>query len=184
MLCLALFFTSCGDDYIPKPRAFYRINYPEHQYRPYVENCPFQFEYPTYTDLIPDMKGDQQLCWMNVHYSNFNANLHLSYKPIFTQEDLIFLLKDSYTFVDKHNVKAEQISEQYVGNGKDAHGLLFSIGGNTASSVQFFLTDSTQNFIRGSLYFNCQPNKDSLAPVIDFIKKDVEHLIETFEWRR
>jgi gliding motility-associated lipoprotein GldD len=62
------------------------------------------------------------------------------------------------------------------------YGILYDIKGDAASNTQFFLTDSTHNFIRGALYFEVHPNKDSLAPVLEFINKDLVHLIETFEW--
>jgi gliding motility-associated lipoprotein GldD len=62
--------------------------------------------------------------------------------------------------------------------------VLFEIKGNAATPYQFFATDSTTHFLRGSLYFNVYPNKDSLAPVVDFVKKDIFRLIETLEWKK
>jgi gliding motility-associated lipoprotein GldD len=61
--------------------------------------------------------------------------------------------------------------------------MLFDIKGDAASPLQFLATDSARHFLRGSLYFYARPNRDSLAPVIDYIKTDVVHLIETLEWR-
>ncbi|HEY1061271.1 MAG TPA: gliding motility lipoprotein GldD, partial [Daejeonella sp.] len=63
------------------------------------------------------------------------------------------------------------------------YGIYYSIDGNTASSVQFFLTDSTKNYLRGALYFNEQPRLDSIQPVLDFVKKDIDQMIKTFKWR-
>ena len=62
------------------------------------------------------------------------------------------------------------------------YGLIFDIKGDAASEYQFHLTDSTSHFLRGSLYFNTAPNQDSIQPVLDFIKQDIAHLLETFEW--
>lgn len=179
---MATFLGSCGNDYVPKPRAYYRIEFPEKGYQAYDEGCPYTFEYPTYGQIEPDMDGDEKYCWINVNYQPFNADLHISYKPIVAPGDFQHLITDAYTFVEKHNLQAEAITERRVSNGKDAHGLMFKIGGNTASNLQFFLTDSTKHFFRASLYFNAVPNKDSLAPVVDFISQDVAHMIKTFEW--
>lgn len=179
---LTVLFVSCGNDYVPKPRAYNRIEFPEKAYQRYDNGCPYTFEYPTYGQIVADRKGDEKYCWVNVNYKPFNANLHISYKPIVRPGDFQHLLTDAYTFVEKHNSRAEAITEERVSNGKDAHGLIFRIGGNTASNVQFFLTDSSEHFFRASLYFNAAPNKDSLAPIVDFIGQDIEHLIKTFEW--
>ena len=59
--------------------------------------------------------------------------------------------------------------------------MLYKLEGNTASAIQFVLTDSTQYFFRGALYFNAAPNKDSIAPVLQFIEKDIIQLMETFK---
>lgn len=183
LVVLLLGLTACEQDYVPKPRAFYRIEFPEKGYKQLKNDCPYTFEYPNYAEVVPDMKGDEQFCWLNINYKPFNANLHISYKPIIEEDDIQFLINDAYTFVEKHNIKAERITEERIENQQyDAGGLLFRIGGNTASNLQFFLTDTTRNFLRASLYFNCEPNKDSLAPVVEFIEKDIEHLFKTFEW--
>jgi gliding motility-associated lipoprotein GldD len=183
-LALLLFgLTACEPDYVPKPRAYYRIDFPEKSYQQLENDCPYTFEYPEYAEVAPDMKGDEKFCWLNINYKPFNASLHLSYKPIIEEDDIQFLINDAYTFVEKHNIKAEKITEERIENQTyDAGGLLFKIGGNTASNLQFFLTDTTQHFLRASLYFNCEPNKDSLAPVVAFIEKDIEHMLKTFEW--
>lgn len=179
----ALLLQACSTNYVPKPRAYYRIQFPEKEYQTYDADCPYAFEYPTYAEIKPDMLGDEAFCWVNVEYKPFNASLHLSYKPIVEEGDFQHLITDAYTFVEKHNIKAERITEERVENQLfDASGLLFRIGGNTASNLQFFLTDSTQHFVRASLYFNCEPNKDSLAPVIKFIGEDIERMISTFHW--
>jgi len=96
---------------------------------------------------------------------------------------------DAYTeecrkFVVEHEVKASAINEQQVANKKDKiYGTIYDIEGNAASNMQFYLTDSTRNFVRGALYFYAVPNKDSLEPVVNFVKQDINHLIQTFRWK-
>jgi gliding motility-associated lipoprotein GldD len=92
-------------------------------------------------------------------------------------------VEDSRSLVYKHTIKADAIDESPVIRPEEnVYGIIYDLRGNTASSLQFFLTDSIQNFIRGSLYFNTTPNSDSLAPVVGFIRKDIMHMIESFEW--
>lgn len=129
------------------------------------------------------MEGDSQYCWMNIHYPRLNANVHLSYKPIIQKGDFQHLISDAYTFVQKHNIKAEGITEEFIDNGHGAYGLYYQIGGNTASSLQFFLTDSNEHFLRGSLYFLAEPNKDSLAPLVNYIDKDLREFMQSFRWK-
>jgi len=57
-------------------------------------------------------------------------------------------------------------------------------GADAASTYQFYLTDSTSNFLRGALYFDLVPNNDSLSPVIDFLKADIEQMITSFRWKK
>ncbi len=87
--------------------------------------------------------------------------------------------------VTKHIPKADAINTyQVMDTARKVYGLIYRLeGSGTASPYQFFLTDSTKNFMRGSLYFNTVPNNDSLEPVINFITKDIDHLIDTFHWK-
>jgi gliding motility-associated lipoprotein GldD len=60
---------------------------------------------------------------------------------------------------------------------------MFDIEGNTATNLNFYITDSMQHFLRGALYFNSQASADSTAPVFERMRKDVGHLIQTFRWK-
>lgn len=179
---LVISISSCKQDYTPKPRGYFRIDMPEKNYKSTPDKLPYFFEYPTYTYLQQNRKAEEELYWINIVYPQFKAKIHLSYKTV--SNNLPKLLEDSRGFVYKHTIKADAISElPYINPEKKVYGLLYDIQGDAASNLQFILTDSTKNFLRGSLYFNVPPNKDSLAPVINFIQADIEHLIETFEWK-
>ena len=159
-----------------------RIDFPDKEYQVYSEECPYQFQYPVYGVIEKDNSRLSEDCWINIVFAEYNGKIHITYKPV--NDNLATYLEDSRTFVYKHTIKAEAIDEHlYVFTDKKVYGILYDIKGNTASSVQFFLTDSTKHFLRGSLYFNVEPNKDSLAPVINFFREDIIHLIETFEWK-
>ncbi|PKP10372.1 MAG: gliding motility lipoprotein GldD [Bacteroidetes bacterium HGW-Bacteroidetes-4] len=181
LISLFLLSVSCNSDYTPKPRGYFRIDLPEREYKQTPEKLPYAFEYPVYSVLVNYRQTQPELYWINLVFPKFNATLHLSYKTI--DNNLEEYLNDSRNFVYKHTVKADAISETpYLNAEKKVYGILYDIKGDAASNTQFFLTDSTHNFIRGALYFEVYPNKDSLAPVLDFINKDLVHLIETFEW--
>ncbi|MGZ4035203.1 MAG: gliding motility lipoprotein GldD, partial [Bacteroidia bacterium] len=125
---------------------------------------------------------DERTAWLNLNFPSLNGAINFTYKSV--DGDLEANLKETYDYVNKHQIKASGIQEKLVSNdsGK-VYGLIYEIGGNAASSIQFFLTDSTKNFIRGALYFNAVPNTDSISPVVDYVRKDIYHLIETFKWK-
>ena len=183
LLAICFFLFGCGSDYVPKPRGLFRIDLPEKQYTEYSSDCPFSFEYPTYARVSPHTGPNTMTCWMNIDYPEFRGRLHLSYFAI--NNNIEKYLEDSRSLAYKHTVKAEAIDEKlFIRDVARVYGLLYEIEGvSTASSVQFFLTDSTTHFLRGALYFNVAPRNDSLAPVINFIKEDIYHFIETFQWR-
>jgi gliding motility-associated lipoprotein GldD len=178
ILFFSLIMLSCGS-YIPKPKGYPRFDLPEKKYCIYDVLCPFRFEYPTYGTMIP-VEG--QDCWYNLSFPQYKATIYLSYQPI--NDNLAELLDDAHVFAYRHDVKANAIEPQFIPTkSEDITGLLFDIEGNTASSVQFFVTDSINHFLRGSLYFYSTPNRDSLAPLIDFFKDDIIHLVETVEFK-
>lgn len=185
---LLLFFTtsfilllSCHRSYTPKPRGFFRIDFPERKYQVYQSNCPYSFEYPVYARVVPDKELNSEPCWINIEFPDYNGKIHISYKPI--HGNLNLLLEDSYALAYKHTVKADAIEEHLISKPREkVYGILYDIEGNAASSVQFVLTDSTEHFLRGALYFRTTINKDSLAPVIKFFREDILHFIDTFKW--
>lgn len=186
LLVVLFLLASCGseeDDTIaPKPRSYFRLDFPEKKYMPYDSICPFIFEFPVYSKIEPDNHPSAEPCWLNLNFSTFNGTLHLSYKPV--KGNIKEYLDDAYTLASKHQIKAAGIEEQLIAKDSNkVYGLIYNIEGNAASSLQFFLTDSTNHFIRGALYFNAAPNTDSIAPVVNFLKEDIYHLIGTFKWK-
>ena len=178
-----IFFISCESDYSPKPRGYFRIDLPEKEYRLFDTAFPYSFEYPVYANIVPDARNGVEPYWINIDFPRFNGRVYLSYKVI--NDNLIEYLEDSRTFVMKLIPKASSIQDSLILRRADkVFGLIYEIDGiNAASPIQFFVTDSTSHFLRGALYFNHAPNNDSMAPVIDFIRKDIHHLVETLEWK-
>lgn len=180
-----LLFNACDDEdeiYSPKPRGYFRIDFPEKKYKLYDSICPYTFEIPEYTRMVNDKHMGAEPCWLNLEFPKFNATLNLTYKAV--NNNIQSYLQDSHDFANRHQVKATGLDEVVIiKDSTKVYGLLFNIEGNTASSLQFYLTDSTHHFLRGALYFNTIPNIDSLRIVIEYIKKDVLHLINTTRWK-
>jgi gliding motility-associated lipoprotein GldD len=185
LIIIAVFFSalSCTEVYTPKPRAYFRIEFPQKEYVKFGGQAPYSFEIPAYSFMAKDSSKMAEPFWFNLTFPDMKAKIHLSYKVI--NKDLSKYIEDSRTLAYKHTIKADAISEQlFIDKKNKIYGILYEIKGNAASPFQFFATDSAKHFIRGSLYFNVYPNKDSLGPVFDFIKPDIIHLIETFRWEK
>lgn len=173
---------ACGGDYTPKPKAYFRIAFPEKEYQTYDSVCPYSFEYPVYSEFARSKTNEY--CWQDIVFKRYNARVYLSYKLVSETDSLNKYIEDSHTLAYKHSIKADAISEQvFINPENHAYGVLYRIKGNAATPIQFHITDSANNFLRASLYFNNVPNKDSLAPVIDFLEKDIVHLMETLKWK-
>ena len=184
-LVLLTIFSACKENYSAKPRAYFRIDLPEREYVTLEGDYPYRFDIPAYA-RIESYKGaladsDTTRYWINIGFPQFRCRIHITYKQVLN--NLPKLIEDAHTFAFKHSIKADAINQKEFSN-TDSHvyGILFDIKGNTASSVQFYLTDSTRHFLRGALYFDNEPNKDSIAPVNDFLRQDIERLIETLTW--
>jgi len=184
-LILLILCSSCGSDYAPKPHGFFRIKLPEKKYQAYHDSgCPFRFSFPVYAKIEKDKSPNAQPCWFDLVFPSFNARLHLSYYRITSPHIFNELVEDAHTFAFKHTVKASAIDEAVINLRKsNMHGVLYAIAGNTASSTQFYLTDSTKHYLRGALYFYEKPRMDSIQPVLDFINQDIRYMIKTAKWK-
>lgn len=187
ILSLSLF--SCNSDYsVGKKKGYYRISFPEKKYQLFDQpGYPYTFEYPVYANVIrdttffEDKAGDW---WINIDIPRFEGRIHISYKPVNTENSFDSLVSDGFKMAFKQHVDVSTgINDSLIQTPNGVEGIYFSLGGNTATANQFFLTDSTRHFLRGALYFNAAPNADSLGIVNDFLKQDLKHLINTLRWR-
>lgn len=169
----------------PKPKGYFRINFPKKQYQNFNSDCAYTFSYPTYAQLVDDRDENARSCWKNLNFTQFNGILHLTYYDVFSAQTYNEMTENARSLAMKHTIKADAIDQKIINYpDKKVYGVYYAIEGNTASSVQFFLTDSTSRYLRGALYFNERPQYDSIQPVIKFIKQDIDKLIETFEWKK
>ena len=184
-LALALMLiASCKEDYVPKPRGYFRISFlPKSYHRLDSAGLPYRFDIPDYSKVVPDPDRLAEPYWVNLKIPAHKAEVNISYKKV--ENNLAQLTEDSRKLAYKHSIKADAINERiFVNPQKKVYGTIYQIEGNAASPLQFYLTDSTRNFLRGALYIREVPNIDSLRPVIDYLTPDVIRLIESTEWKR
>jgi gliding motility-associated lipoprotein GldD len=181
VIALVVLISSCENSYVPKPRGFQRIEMPKQEYQHYKADCGFEMEIPTYAVMDLDRHPTAEKCWYNVLYPPFDATLHLSYKPYHNLTELVKLTEDARTLVYKHTIKADEIYETQINNAY-LSGMLYELSGSTATNFQFYVIDSTGNFMRGALYFNGKTNIDSIAPSLSFLKSEVLHSLESLRW--
>ena len=172
-----LLMFACSSNYTPKPRAYVKINLPIKEYLLFdSDEFQLNFRYPKYSDIQVAKKSN----FINVNFKSFSGILHLTYVKL--NNNLYEHIEDARSLAYKHNVQANSISEQvYIDSENKVFGMLYDYSGMTATSTQFYLTDSISHFLRGSFYFDTEIN-DSIAPVNIFIKEDVRFLVESVRW--
>lgn len=176
---------SCGtESYLPKPKGYNRIDLPAHQYQPLPDTFPYFFEYSAYARVLKDTGWISERYWIDLYYPNLDANIQITYKPIKGSEQLnMEYLADAYKLTAKHNVKAYSIEETILELPNGNFASLSTLEGQVPSQIQFHVTDSTQHFLRGALYFKTSTQNDSLAPVIQYAKEDILYLLQTLRWK-
>lgn len=187
LLLIVASLSSCKNKPVNKPKGYFKIDFPKHQYQTFNnDGYPYTFEYPVYANVVKDSsffgEATENPWWINIDFPNFNGKVYVSYKEI-GKNRLDTLLKHSFKLSDAHNSKASFKEDSLIATPNSAYGLFFKLGGNVATSNQFFITDSTKHFLRGALYFDATPNEDSLKVVNDFILTDLKHMINTIKWK-
>lgn len=173
-------FISCKDEVLPKPKAFLDLEFPTAEYVETNLDCPYSFEYNA-TARIVKSKGAVP-CWINLNYPKLNASVFITYQKV--DKNLDSLLMDSQKLPLQHTIKADFIEgDVYVNPEHKSYGMFYEIDGNAASQAQFYITDSVNHFMTGSLYFNQKPNFDSIMPAASYIKSDIKRLMESLKWQ-
>jgi len=184
-----LLCTSCEEVvYTPKPRGYPKINFPKKGMTTFdADYCAFTFQYPSYAQITKDTVSAQQLlehpCWFDLYFPEFDGKLHCSYIEVGKDKAFDEIREDAFDLANWHTKKADYIDESRILNEQGAFGILYELEGPVASPFQYFLTDADQkHFFRASLYFNSEVKPDSIAPVYEFLRKDLDKMIQTFEW--
>jgi gliding motility-associated lipoprotein GldD len=183
---LLIIGVSCGNEPTPKPRAFLRLDYPEPDYVKVASDLPFTFERNKQANEVSDIQiaRDEKSIGVNITYPLIKGTIYLTYKKINAQ-NLEAHLIDAQNITQKHTLKADAIIEQpYIDKVNKVYGMFYEVGGNAASQSQFYVTDSINHFVTGSLYFYAKPNYDSILPAAHYLKRDIKHLMETIKWKK
>lgn len=200
-----IWIVSCNSDYTPRPRGYFDIQFPPHEYHLFNEpGYPYQFELPLYSRVAKDSSffdaNPDNPYWINIDFPRFNAKIYLSYKTIggvsvykekteagykdsLVKNTFENLREEAYKITYKHTSKASSIEDSLFRTRGGIEGVFFTVGGNAATGKQFFVTDTTKHFLRGALYFNETPNADSLGIVYKFLEQDMNHLLNTLQWK-
>lgn len=182
-LLVSLLLFSCNKTYTPRPVGYNRIPLPAAEYQASPDTLPYTFEYSKHALLLDDTSAFNERYWVQIYYPELKATVHVTYKKLNHDQKLLReFMNDAYTLTAKHQVKAHAIDEAIVTTPSGKTAIIAELEGEVPSQFQFTVTDSTTNFLRGALYFNTQVQNDSLAPAIDFMKKEIMQFINTLEW--
>ena len=180
---LAMVPAGCDREYLPKPLGYNRLELPAHEYQPLPDTLPYTFEYSQHSKLLRDTSTIRDRYWVEIYYPVMKSTIHITYKALGGSKKLLReYLDDSYTLTAKHQIKAYAINEVVTRTPLGKTAVIAELEGEVPSQFQFTVTDSTENFLRGALYFNTKVQNDSLAPAIEYMKQDLMHLVNTIEW--
>ena len=194
LLILLVLLNSCGStnssekeesaDDLPRPKGYNRIVLPRPIYHSLAPGHPFTFEVSNYAKVLRDSVSWAEPHWLYVYYPRWNAFIQLTYKPLAgDKRKLKGLINDAYQLASKHQGKASGIQDYIMTTRSGRKATLIELDGEVATSFQFFTTDSTKHYLRGAVYVNTATANDSLAPIIQFLKNDAIHLIQTLQWQ-
>ena len=172
---------SCNEESIyPKPKSYLRIDFPEKEFYGIIDTCSFKFNIPDYSLWIKKFKNYPE-CSKTIIFPDFKAEILCDY--IILNDNLLEIAEDFRKIVYEHSFKSSAIIERtWENKKKNIYALAYEIKGNTACNYAFTITDNNKHFFSGQLLFQAKPNYDSLKPIINFIKNDIEELIVSFQW--
>jgi len=174
---LSFLFLSCEEDLLPKPQSFLLMEYPEAEYHRFENDCPYSFAISKKSSI-----EFKEGCKAQINYPKLHAKVHITYRRV--HNNLKEILSETDKLTTKHAVKADAIIPHPFENAeKKVYGVLFDVQGQSASNVQFHLTDSSKHVLTAALYFKIKPNYDSIYPAVEYIKNDMIKMMETFEWK-
>jgi gliding motility-associated lipoprotein GldD len=185
VLLAGVFLAACSEDMpIPKPSTYLRSDLPEHTYKRLDVGCPYSFDLSEVYNYNPVIENGQRTCHLDINLGQLNGTMSFSY--IEMDHPLKDYIDYALAKVEEHEVKADAIdgSLRIIRPDARVFGTFFELKGDVASPFQFYLTDSTSRFVSAAVYFNARPNYDSLRPTLEYLKKDLVRMMNTFEWEK
>ena len=185
-LLLGLLATGCNSapDFTPKPKGYNRIDLPPPHYQQLAPGHPYTFQYSKYAKVLRDSSYLAQPHWLNVYYPDLHANIQITYMDVQRDRRLYNkMMEDARKLTGKHQIKATAIDERILVTPNGMRASVFELSGEVPSQFQFYTTDSTRHFFRGALYFRTATDNDSLAPVIEYVKRDMVQMLNTLKYK-
>ena len=181
---LLVITVGCGsNNFNPKPKGYNRIDLEPAKYQILADSFPFQLEYSTQARILKDSSWIAERYWFDLHYEKLGANIQVTYKPVNNdRKTLEEYLMDSYKLTSEHKVKAYAIDETVITLKNGVKATVMELSGEVPTQFQFHVTDSTEHFLRCALYFRTATQNDSLRPVINYVKMDMLHMLNTLTW--
>lgn len=193
-----MLLASCGDGEVPqpKPKAYLRVDMPTQEYvtmdtvrisdslRGIVFPAPFLFEMNRHA-FISQARYSKRGAAIELCYPQWSGYVELMYKSIAGRDDLRAQIDTAMRMLEYHYQVAAGIDEDLIQiPDNQVYATVWHINGrDVASSCQFIVTDSNSNFLHGEIIIDQTPNNDSLAPMLNYMQTDVEHLIQTLRWK-
>ena len=189
-IMLTILLWACGKtpEPIPKPRVYPKVEYPEKSYHVFEQNdCPFTFDIPNYAEVIKDKyffgEAPPHSCWFDIYLKDFGAKVYCSYYPLESYKQFENLVGDAFEIASQINRRSDYMEERKLRNPEGVSGLMFKFKGAAASPAHFYLSDTSNHFLKGALYFNTEVKPDSLFPIAEYLLEDLEVMIESFNWK-
>lgn len=173
-------------NYLPKPYGYPHIPLPAHTYVPFSDNYPYSFEVSTHATVKREAKyATSEPYWITIYYPAFQAEVQITYKPVKRDKRLLrSYIEECYKLCMKHQVCASAIDSDILQFPTGVTATFMTLKGQVSSPFQFYTTDNAHHFLRGVVYFPTSQENDYLAPIIEFIKVDILHLLQTLRWGR
>ena len=183
---ICIIFSSCNDPApVPKPPTYLNINFPDHTYSYVKGDCPYEFKLSSLYNYKTIENSKLNSCIQEIDLGPLKGSLYLYYIALPSKDSLAEIINFANDKVDEHKIIADKIEfVQIIDSKNSVFGTFFELKGNVATNFQFYLTDSSQNFVRGEVLLNCRPNYDSLRPSLDYLKVDLLEMVHNFKWRK
>jgi gliding motility-associated lipoprotein GldD len=171
--------------YTPKPRGYFRIELPAPRYAGFpLPDYPYTFSLSQWATIELPPDSAPLAGWVNLSYPLYGAKVYCSYLPV-TPLTIERVMAESRSLLFRQARDTRRIGGQaYDDPEKEVYAFLYQLDGESASPLQFTITDSVAHFFRGALLYDCPLNADSLSPVTQYIREDLVELIQSFNWRK
>lgn len=181
LFSLFLFHFSCDEtNYLPREKGFLRLEFEKPTYDTFSSeasklNFIFNNAYSSF-EIVSDEK-------IVLKYKDIKIDLVLSDVELENLSSFEESIRNFYVFLEPHRKKSNQISiKEFTSVDNKRFAKVFEMRGPVASPLQFYVTDSINHFLFGSMNVMVKSNYDSIYPSIMYVKNDIFSIIESVNW--